>query len=399
MKHTRTTENRVMNKKLIALAIATLPAVAMADVTIYGRLVGGVERDSIKLNNDGALRNADFSETAAPNKKITQTNVEDYLSWIGFKGQEDLGNGLKAIWQVENYIAIDGTGTTAHSQGTFASRDSFVGLAGNFGKVRLGKLTNAQRDMFDLDVWNNSNGANALDIFKRVAYRPNNSIRYDSPDFAGFSGSLLWGAGENKNAGAATNPSGKSSDVVNAGLNYRNSGFFAQYGYDKRKNAQSPFGNPEGKHATAHTVEAGYGADGLLVSAGFQRTKGYEWSDRAYFNETGGFATGAADNLRTREVALTAAYSIGAWTPKVSLAKGFDQKDVDGKVNDSGYKQYILGVDYSLSKRTKLSAAYGHLSFGENADYAAASGNGPSIDNLLNVKKQSTTSLSVEHWF
>jgi predicted porin len=367
-----------MNKKLIALALAAVPALSMADVTIYGRLVGGLESDSIKTVGGSSTR---------------QTNVEDYLSWIGFKGQEDLGSGLKAIWQVENYIAIDGTGTTAHSQGTFATRDSFVGLNGGFGTVRLGKLTNAQRDMFDLDVWNNSNGANALDNFMRTAYRPNSAIRYDSPNFAGFNGSLLWGAGENKN----TVSNGKSSDVINVGLNYRHSsGFFAQYGYDRRNNA-SPI-NVD-KRADAHTLNAGYIANNLHVVLGYQAARGYNWDDRAYFNESTGFATGTADDLKTRELALTVGYSFGAFTPKLSLAHGWNKKDNTGTISDSGYNQYILGVDYALSKRTKATLAHGHLNFGDNAGYSVASGNTPLFNNVFNVKTQNTTSLSLEHWF
>jgi len=373
-----------MKKKLIALALAAVPALSMADVTIYGRIVGGVESDSIKVVG-GASQ--------------TQTNVEDYLSWIGFKGQEDLGNGLKAIWNVENYIIVDGTGTPAHGQGTFASRDTFIGLSGNFGTVRLGKLTNAQRDMFDFDIWNNSNGANALDIFKRIDYRPNNAIRYDSPSFDGFSASLLWGAGENKN----TTTSGKSSDVWNVGLNYRHpSGFFAQYGYDRRNNAQgiaALFPNAAGNAAYDHRLETGYIANNLHVVVGAQWAKGYNWDDRAYYNENTGFATGAGANVRTRELGVTLGYHFGALMPKFSYVHGWNKKTDAGTINDSGYNQYILGLDYSLSKRTKASLAYGYLSFGNNAGYSVASGNTPLINNVFNVSRQSTTSLSLEHWF
>lgn len=375
-----------MKKKLLALALAAaaVPALSMADVNIYGRIAGGIESDSIKT---------------VAGASATQTNVEDYLSWIGFKGQEDLGNGLKTIWQVENYIVIDGTGTPAHGQATFASRDTFIGLQGNFGTVRLGKMTNAQRDMYDLDVWNNSNGANALDIFKRVDYRPNNAIRYDSPTFSGFSGSLLWGAGENKNTAA----SNKSSDVWNVGLNYRHdSGFFAQYGYDRRNNAQGVtalFPNPNGNAAYAHSLETGYIANNLRVVLGAQWAKGYNWDDRAYFAESTGFATGAGAGVKTRELALTVGYTFGVWTPKVSYAHGWNKKTNAGTINDSGYNQYIVGVDYALSKRTKLTLDYGYLSFGNNAGYSVASGNTPLFNNVFNVKSQGTTSLNMEHWF
>ena len=75
-----------MNKKLIALALAALPAAAMADVTMYGIMKIGVENTSADFGNK-----YDHS----------QNRIDDYGSRIGFKGTEDLGDGLKAIWQVE----------------------------------------------------------------------------------------------------------------------------------------------------------------------------------------------------------------------------------------------------------------------------------------------------------
>lgn len=86
-----------MKKTLIALAVATLPAAAFADVTIYGQIKAGVE-------------NVDAGG-------VNKTNVDDMGSRIGFKGSEDLGNGLKAIWQVESGFDIDGT----NRQGTARS--------------------------------------------------------------------------------------------------------------------------------------------------------------------------------------------------------------------------------------------------------------------------------------
>ena len=76
-------------KKIIAVAIAALPMAAMADVTIYGKVAGGIESDR---GFDG----------------VSNTRVSDYTSRIGFKGSEDLGNGLKAIWQLESRFKVDG---------------------------------------------------------------------------------------------------------------------------------------------------------------------------------------------------------------------------------------------------------------------------------------------------
>ena len=69
-----------MKKTLIALALTALPVAAMADVVLYGQIKGGV-----------GVTFADGKDSG------TITQMEDYGSRIGFKGEEDLGNGLKAI--------------------------------------------------------------------------------------------------------------------------------------------------------------------------------------------------------------------------------------------------------------------------------------------------------------
>jgi len=379
-----------MKKRILALAVMALPMAAMADVTIYGRINVGLENDNVKTL-DG--------------KKIVTNRVEDYLSWIGFKGDEDLGNGLKAIWQVENYILMDGTQGIPGTQ-TFATRDTFVGLQGNFGKVRLGKLPNEQRDMFNFDVGSNSNGANAMDIFMRTAGRPNNSIRYDSPDLAGFSGEVQYGFGENK-TGAAGN-AGKASDMWGAGLNYRNSGFFAQYGYERRTNS---FGS--GFDSYASTLNAGYNANNLLVTLAYQQTRGWGWGDRYYYNETIGAADsantffGQPNDLKTQEAGINVAYTIGQFTPRVTYAKGWNVKDGtkgDATVDNSGYWQYIVGLDYALSKRTTVSLEYGQLQV--NKGYNTANGGTGYFDGstsngkfISGINKQTTTSIALQHWF
>lgn len=97
-------------KKLIALAVAALPMAAMADVTLYGTVEASIENGKALTYTGGA-------------KKST-TRIDDTGSLIGFKGSENLGNGLKAIWQVEQALSIDGTNVNGNN--TWATRDSFV---------------------------------------------------------------------------------------------------------------------------------------------------------------------------------------------------------------------------------------------------------------------------------
>lgn len=109
-----------MQKKLIALAVAGLvsaPVFAQSNVTIYG-----IADAFIAVGDQG---DADINAVQSGGLSGSR---------LGFRGTEDLGNGLKAVFTYEQgYNVDDGTGLGGNS------RQSFVGLAGNFGSVTLGR--------------------------------------------------------------------------------------------------------------------------------------------------------------------------------------------------------------------------------------------------------------------
>ncbi|MBI1423451.1 MAG: porin [Gammaproteobacteria bacterium] len=158
-----------MNKKLIAAAIAAalaVPMAAQAEVTVYGK--GHVSLDSIDNGTDSSL------------------HVQSNSSRIGVKADYDLGDGLKAITQMEFGFNI--SDKTAIS----ADRNSFVGLSGGFGTVLAGrhdtpfKNVGRMADLFGDEVGDIRNigdsstgGGGGWDL------RPNNVIAYASPTFAG----------------------------------------------------------------------------------------------------------------------------------------------------------------------------------------------------------------------
>ncbi|PTU64153.1 porin [Chromobacterium sp. Panama] len=345
-----------MKKSLIALLVATLPAAAFADVTIYGKIKGGVE-----YVDNGATKT---------------TNIDDLGSRIGFKGKEDLGNGLKAIWQVETGFSVDGTGQankdgSANSgSGTFANRNSFIGLQSDLGTLRLGNVSNfLDSDMGIVDSWEYKNNALGLGVFTRDGTRLKNSVRYDLPSIAGFSAALQYGTKEAK--GVLTND--RETSII--GLGYENSGFFGKYAYIHESKAVSKVASPIANvtvNDTAndkHRLEVGYNANNLLVAFGYQQEKGGvdvvggDWIGYVKNALPTVSAANAVtlDKVKTREYALTAAYTIGAFTPKFTYAHG-DKVEIGGsKLNDTGYNQYVLGVDYAISKRTTFGAQYGQI--------------------------------------
>ena len=360
-----------MKKSLIALTLAALPVAAMADVTLYGQVKAGVEVSKVKLGEKTA--------TALGKEKSskTATEIADFGSRIGFKGHEHLGSNLNAIWQVEQNTSIAG------GDKEWASRESFIGLEGGFGKVRAGKLNSTVKDSSDnVDQWESNNGALNMSVFTRVDERAV-SVRYDSPVFSGFSASVQYTPRDNANPSDKYTHNDAARDTYYAGLNYENSGFFGQYAGGFRKNAVSE------KDGHVHRLVGGYDANNLFVSVAGQYAKNWETLGDYAQAQSNGVVTSAmratgtnASNVvfgtaagldsrpaETIEVAATAAYRAGNVTPRVSYAHGFKAK-VDGeKLKGTQYDQVIVGADYDFSKRTTALVSAGWLRGAESGPH------------------------------
>ncbi|HHK5605049.1 TPA: trimeric porin PorB [Neisseria polysaccharea] len=341
-----------MKKSLIALTLAALPVAAMADVTLYGTIKAGVEVSRVK--NQGV-------------KTKTATQIADFGSKIGFKGQEDFGNGMKAIWQLEQKASIAGTNSG------WANRQSFIGLKGDFGTVRAGNLNTVLKDSGgNVNAW--ESGSNTEDVLGlgtigRVESREI-SVRYDSPVFAGFSGSVQYVPRDNANDVDKYKHTKSSRESYHAGLKYENAGFFGQYAGSFAKYADL---NDEAKRvavgtASAHAVKdyqvhrvvAGYDANDLYVSVAGQ----YE----AAKNNEDSTSPNYGKKHEQTQVAATAAYRFGNVTPRVSYAHGFKAKVNGVKEASYQYDQVIVGADYDFSKRTSALVSAGWLKQGKGAE-------------------------------
>ena len=360
-----------MKKSLIALTLAALPVAAMADVTLYGQIKAGVEVSKVKLGEQTAAK------LGHEKSSKTATEIADFGSRIGFKGHEHLGNNLNAIWQVEQNTSIAG------GDKEWASRESFIGLEGGFGKIRAGKLNSTVKDSSDnVDQWESSNGALNMSVFTRVDKRAV-SVRYDSPVFSGFSASVQYTPRDNANPSDKYTHNDATRDTYYAGLNYENSGFFGQYAGGFRKNAVSE------KDGHVHRLVGGYDANNLFVSVAGQYAKNWETLGDYAEAQSNGVVTSAmratgtnASNVvfgtaagldsrpaETIEVAATAAYRAGNVTPRVSYAHGFKAK-VDGqKLKGTQYDQVIVGADYDFSKRTTALVSAGWLRGAESGPH------------------------------
>jgi len=167
-----------MQKKLIALAIAGLmsaPAFAQSNVTLYGTIDYGFV----------SLGKSDYENSHDGSKYKTRNGIESGVSKanrIGFKGVEDLGNGMKAVFVLETGLEGDVPGMFKDN-----NRQSYAGFAGNFGTVAFGRQYTPQH-LFTSAV--DPFGKNGLGSAGNVLVqdrRLDNLAAYISPNFSGFS--------------------------------------------------------------------------------------------------------------------------------------------------------------------------------------------------------------------
>ncbi|HFA9535317.1 TPA: porin [Neisseria gonorrhoeae] len=325
-----------MKKSLIALTLAALPVAATADVTLYGAIKAGVQTYRSVEHREGKVVGVG-----------TGSEISDFGSKIGFKGQEDLGNGLKAVWQLEQGASVAGTNTG------WGNKQSFVGLKGGFGTIRAGSLNSPLKNTKNnVNAWESGKfTGNVLEI-SGMAQREHRylSVRYDSPEFAGFSGSVQYAPKDN---------SGSNGESYHVGLNYRNNGFFAQYaGLFQRygegtKMEGYAYNIPS---LLVHRLVGGYDNNALYASVAAQQ------QDAKLY----GAMSGNSHNSQT-EVAATVAYRFGNVTPRVSYAHGF-KGTVDDANHDNTYDQVVVGAEYDFSKRTSALVSAGWLQEGKGAD-------------------------------
>lgn len=350
-----------MNRKWLALAIAALPAAAMAEVEIYGKMTGEIARNKTAT---ATYPDNSAGQAAGPFGATTQVDSASGVnSHIGFRGSEALGNGLKAIWQVEQGIDF----TNGGSGNTFATRDSFVGLASDdWGSVKLGHISTFQNSNMEyVDPWtyNVDTHVNGSGIFTRTDGRVDSAIRYDSPTLlGGLNFALLYGFNEPGDGQPKQN-------TFNFGVSYNWGPFTAAYSYLNYQNNNDAGTSP----ALGQRFEAMYSEGPLYLAAGYQETHSY--GDALWPAANPSFSTLGNDNYKTKEAELTASYSLGNFTPRITYAYGWDVDKNGSKQGDTGYSQWVVGTDYQISKRTMSYVSYGRVKYDQNVPFGSGSGN------------------------
>lgn len=203
-----------MKKILIAAAVSALfggSAWAQSSVNVYGLI-------------DMSVNYVRAGSTASRPSQSLATLSND-ASRIGFRGNEDLGGGLRAYFKLETGVSLDSGNATSATQ--FWNRESYVGLSEKqFGSVQLGS-------QYAPMVWTSGK----VDPFGRFglgsitgllqgsprgwAVTYNNAVQYTTPDLDGFLGRLMVSPGEGAATGRSYTVSGEyAKGPVYATLNY-----------------------------------------------------------------------------------------------------------------------------------------------------------------------------------
>lgn len=346
-----------MNKKLLAFAVAAAFAAPMVANADSGNVtIGGTVKMSVDSLDNGVDRN---------------WNVSSNSSNIWFKGAEDLGNGMKAVWQMTNYV---GMGATGNGDNSWTNGNSFIGLAGGFGTVVLGrhdtpfKILGRKVDLFGDQIGDSRNlisaGGATWDL------RPDNVLAWITPTFSGFHAALAHVT--NVGGGAATE---KTIDAWSALGIYENGPLTAGLAYERHNLSNTAAGvNDE----SAVRLAGGYNFGAGKVNALWQR-----------ISDIGG---GTTDRSTW---GLGASFKVGGGAAKVQYTRAGDVSST----SNTGANMWSLGYDHNLSKRTVAYVAIARTSNDSVATFSAYGGGHGDNPGIMAGENGTGFSLGMTHSF
>jgi general bacterial porin, GBP family len=331
-----------MKKLLIAsaaLAMVAGTAQAQSSVTVYGVI-------------DQGFVNTKTTASGVSTDVTTQPSGNNATSIIGFKGTEDLGGGLKAIFDLQADLGLGNVGAnnTAANSDTFFNRQAWVGLeSAKLGTLRIGRIS---------DVLDSTEGfANFTQVFDTEAAAANglggkngSSTRYDSPVIAGLQVSASYSADMVAAAELASASAGESAgDLANSGTTgttygvvYKTGALTLGASAGKANVATSTL---DGKLSTYY---AGYNLGVADVRVQYTDNKAIDKSSNTNFTQT-----------KTSEISASIPLAmLGSGVAAILHYESADVSNQAGAKANSDYKQYGVVLTKALSKRTTLYTAY-----------------------------------------
>jgi predicted porin len=386
-----------MNKKTaVAFAVgAAFAAPVLAQTTgstieIYGRLYPAWASFKATGSTDAGAAPSSLAGTTTLGDHKQRYSVDTYNSRVGFRGREPLGGGLSAIWQMEQRVDFD-VGTQV-----FANRDSFVGLAGGFGSVKLGRFDTIHNDYGNVTNIFGIKSGHFLSSTSLITdsglggggqgfdVRRSNAVKYETPEFGGFQAGLTWSPDEVKgNPGRNTN-----GDLWAAAVKWSAGPLYLSAQYERHNdtfdgsitsgNAAIANAAVVGGLIVPNTPDARSKDTSMRVSARYAITPNHRIAGdlgRLEYKESGQAVDGRFESYKKTifQVGWEASWG-GPWRTAVTYARAADGDcSLSGGVDcsTSGLKssEVAAAVAYDFSKRTFLYGGFARLSLGESAIY------------------------------
>lgn len=296
----------VRRVSLSALAAHAIGAHAQSSVTLYGAI-----DTSIEITNPGSGYVARMDSGAYRGSRL------------GLRGAEDIGNGLKILFDLENGFS-SGNGTLAVSN-TIFNRQAWIGLGTPYGTLRVGRQYSPIYIPFKggLDAFGAGTIASGLDNLSKITPYESNAITYLSPEFHGFSTTLMASLRDSTDADG----NGIAGSIET--FAYRNGPFRISYA-----------------HQQTH-------GDGALRAnlGGVSYVYGPVTGFLSFFNGDGG------TSYHNDGVSVSARYAVNA---RFRASLGYTYlRDRSG--GDNNADQFSAACEYDLSKRVLLYASAGWL--------------------------------------
>jgi len=371
--------------------LAAFSAFARSEVSLYGR----VDLDFERVSATGSTAVAGTPPVVGGYDKLPRDRVSSNSSYLGVRGSDEIGDGVKGFFQIESGLNQDtGTATTTTSSstgisGTFASRNSALGLAGDGGTLFLGTWETPYRVAFNvLDPFGytgiggfsllanghttNPNAGNLVSFGRRQ----NNSVQYWSPAVSGLSAKVAYSANEERPAVGnitASTPAGYNPSLVSIAATYDTDPVYAYLGYERHSDYTS----------VGHTdygvdFGASYSGDDIKVGLLFEqlhyRFGGGAANVAAAVNPfvVAGAASGAGDgDLKISTWALFASGDLGE---NGHLRAAYEHAgDATGSALMAGARtgatKITLGYGHTLSKHAEAYAVYSRIRNNINGTY------------------------------
>ena len=424
-----------MNKTLLYVTAAAgiiASGAALADATnveIYGTLntdfenVRATGATTAGTTSKPGCANGTCQMGGAPSgvSEPSRNRVTSNSSNIGFRGKEDLGMGVNAIFQIESGISIDSASTTTTTAGTastgfFGSRNTNIGLSSSkLGTLFYGNWDTPYKSLTNTAAFDSFWGtgiANDNTIIGTPGFgvasittsqrnnnagdasfdrRQGNSVQYWTPQFYGISARLVYSANEGRAAEptSVANPNTNPA-IYGASIAWEYGPFRAAYAFEQHRDyfglsqlggqalgsaamGTNPASRDNANKATLSYIQP-WSAGTTSLNVAFEQL--------AYSNTES--SAGAATDLlhyQRNMVYFAGKHQIGANTFRLGFGNawaGSCERGAGINCSTSGLdaKQYALGYSYSFSKRTDVYGFYTVVNNGNFANYQLGNGAG-----------------------